>query len=204
MNEEKKKLLKSLVIPVIFVLILFIIEIFQKLTGINLTIYGLYPRKISGLTGILTSPLLHIGYKHLVSNSIPLLVVGIGVTYFYPSSSNKIFLLIYLVPGVFVWITGRPAYHIGASGIDYGLVTFLFFSGLIRRDTRSIALALIVTFLYGSLIWGIFPQAGNISWEYHLFGSLTGIFCAIIYRKSDPFKKYDWEDEEEDQESFSD
>ena len=197
MNEEKKKLLKSLVIPSIFILILFAIEVFQKLTGMNLIIYGLYPRKISGLIGILAAPLLHVSYAHLISNSIPLLLVGVGVSYFYPSSANKIFISIYLIPGVFVWFTGRPAYHVGASGIDYGLVTFLFFSGLIRRDTRSIALALIVTLLYGSLIWGIFPQNDGISWEYHLFGSLTGIFCAIIFRKSDAYKKYDWEDEEE-------
>ena len=81
----------------------------------------------------------------------------------------------------------------------YGFVSFLFFSGLIRRDTRSIALALLVTFLYGSMIWGIFPQNNGISWEYHLFGSLTGIACAIIFRKSDPYKRYEWEDEEDDE-----
>ena len=80
----------------------------------------------------------------------------------------------------------------------YGLVSFLFFSGLIRRDTRSIALALIVTFLYGSIIWGVIPQNDGISWEYHLFGSLTGISCAFIYRKSDPYKKYEWEDEDDE------
>ena len=200
MNEEKKKLLKSLVIPSIFILILFAIEVFQKLTGMNLIIYGLYPRKISGLIGILAAPLLHVSYAHLISNSIPLLFVGVGVSYFYPASSNKIFISIFLVPGIFVWLTGRPAYHVGASGIDYGLVTFLFFSGLIRRDKRSIALALIVTLLYGSLIWGIFPQNDGISWEYHLFGSLTGILCAIIFRKSDVYKKYEWEDEEEPEE----
>jgi len=197
MNEEKKKLLRSVFVPVIFIFILFVIEIFQKLTGINLTIYGLYPHKISGLIGIAAAPLLHVSYGHLISNSIPLLLIGVGIAYFYPSSANKIFLLVYLIPGIFVWLTGRPAYHVGASGIDYGLVTFSFFSGLIRRDTRSIALALIVTFLYGGLVWGIFPQAGAISWEYHLFGSLTGIFCAVIFKKSDPYKKYDWEDEEE-------
>ncbi len=197
MNEEKKKLLHSFIIPVIFIIVLFIIEIFQKMSGVSLIVYGLYPHKVSGLIGIAAAPLIHVGYGHLISNSIPLLLLGVGIAYFYPVSANKIFILTYLVPGIFVWLTGRPAYHVGASGIDYGLVSFLFFSGLIRRDTRSIALALIVTFLYGGLVWGVFPQAGAISWEYHLFGSLTGILCAFIFRKSDPYKKYDWEDEEE-------
>jgi membrane associated rhomboid family serine protease len=111
----------------------------------------------------------------------------------------KVLLLVYIVPGIFVWFFARPAYHVGASGMVYGFVSFLFFSGLIRRDTRSIALALIVTLLYGSIIWGILPLDNGVSWEYHLFGSLTGICCAFIYRKSDPYKKYEWEDEEDDE-----
>ncbi|MHB1687622.1 MAG: rhomboid family intramembrane serine protease [Ignavibacteriaceae bacterium] len=198
MNEDKKKFIHSLIIPSGFILLLFAIEIFQFAAGIKLYSFGLYPRKFSGLIGILTAPLLHIGFGHLISNAIPFLFLGVGISYFYAASANKVFSLVYLVPGIFVWLLGRSAYHIGASGIVYGLVTFLFFSGLIRRDTRSIALALIVTFLYGSLIIGIFPQNNGVSWEYHLFGSLIGIFCAFIFRKSDPYKKYDWEEDEDD------
>ena len=104
--------------------------------------------------------------------------------------------MVYFIPGILVWFLGRESFHIGSSGLVYGYVTFLFFSGLIRRDNRSIALALIVTFLYGSLIWGVLPLSREISWEYHLFGALTGIYAAIIFRKSDPIKKYDWEEEE--------
>ncbi len=199
MADEKKKLLPSLIIPLSFILLLWLIQIAQKILNVSFISLGLYPRRMSGLIGIVTAPLIHAGYAHLFSNTLPLLFLGTGMMYFYPSSALRIFGLVYFVPGVFVWLFARSAYHIGASGIVYGLVTFLFFSGIIRRDTRSIALALIVTFLYGSIIWGVLPINNGISWEYHLFGSLTGIVCAFIYRKSDPYKKYEWEDEDDEE-----
>src|SRR3989339_1510740 len=120
-------------------------------------------------------------------------------TEFQQFSNLKIILTLRqkIIPGIFVWIFGRPAYHIGASGLIYGFVSFLFFSGLIRRDNRSIALALIVTFLYGGIIWGVLPIKAETSWESHLFGSIIGIMFAFIFRKADPAPKYDWEDEEE-------
>ncbi len=199
MAEGKKKLLSSIMIPLSFILLLWLIQLAQKLLSVNFIMLGLYPRRISGLIGIITAPLIHAGYAHLFSNTLPLLFLGTGMMFFYPESALKIFGLVYFVPGIFVWLFARPAYHIGASGMVYGFVSFLFFSGLIRRDTRSIALALIVTFLYGSIIWGILPVNNGISWEYHLFGSLTGIACAFIYRKSDIYKKYEWEDEEDEE-----
>ncbi len=198
MNEEKGKLLFSLSIPFAFILLLWIIQIIQSLFNLRLDQFGLLPRHLSGLIGIVTAPLLHAGFGHLFSNTLPLLFLGTGILYFYPNSAFKIFAIVYLLPGVFVWLAARPAYHIGASGMVYGFVAFLFFSGLIRRDNRSIALALIVTFLYGGIIWGVVPQNNSVSWEYHLFGSLTGIYCAFSFKNSDPYKKYDWEDEPED------
>ena len=197
--DEKRKLYTSILFPVCFILALWIIKIGEIVFSINLSHLGLLPREFHGLVGIITAPLIHSGFNHLISNTIPLLLLGIGILYFYPKSALKVFLLVYVIPGIFVWFFARPAYHIGASGLIYGFVSFLFFSGLIRRDTRSIALALIVTFLYGSIIWGILPQNNGISWEYHLFGSLTGIACAFIFQKSDPYKRYDWEDEENEE-----
>jgi len=199
MMDEKKKLFSSILFPASFILLLWIIKIGELVFSINLSRLGLLPQKLQGLIGIVTAPLIHSGFNHLISNTLPLLLLGVGVLYFYPKSAFKIFTFVYIIPGIFVWFFGRPAYHIGASGLIYGFVSFLFFSGIIRRDTRSIALALIVTFLYGSIIWGIFPQNNGISWEYHLFGSLTGIACAFIFRKSDPYKRYDWEDEENEE-----
>ncbi len=202
MNEEKDKFIISVIVPIGFILLLWIIKSTEVITGISLARFGLYPHKISGLIGIVTAPLLHANFNHLISNSIPVVVLSGGIIYFYPRSAFKVFALVYFIPGVFVWFFGRPAYHIGASGLIYGFVSFLFFSGIIRRDNRSIALALIVTFLYGGIIWGVLPIDAEISWEYHLFGALTGIFCAILFRKLDPAKKYDWEDEDDEQ-SFS-
>jgi membrane associated rhomboid family serine protease len=199
MNKDKQKLISSLLIPLSFIVFLWLIQLCQTVFDVSFVRLGLFPRKLSGIIGIVTAPLIHAGFGHLFSNTIPLLFLGIGILYFYPKSGIRVFILVYFIPGIFVWLLARPAYHIGASGMVYGLVSFLFFSGIIRRDTRSIALALIVTFLYGGIIWGVVPQNDGISWEYHLFGSLTGICCAFIYRKSDPYKKYDWEDEEDDE-----
>jgi hypothetical protein len=142
-----------------------------------------------------TAPLIHADFNHLLP-TFPLLFLGVGISYSYPSCSKKLFAGVYILHGLLVWIIARQAYHIGASGLVYGLVSFLFFSGIIRRDNRSIALALIVTFLYGGLTWGVLPIKAEISWEAHLFGSIVGIIFAYIFRKADPAPKYDWEDEE--------
>ncbi|MFZ1281698.1 MAG: rhomboid family intramembrane serine protease, partial [Ignavibacteriaceae bacterium] len=136
------------------------------------------------------------GFSHLISNTAPLIFMGLGIFYFYPKVAYKVFTIIYLGTGVLVWIFAREVYHIGASGIIYGFVSFLFFSGIFRKDNRSIALALIVILFYGGLIWGVLPIEKGVSWESHLFGAIAGIIAAFIFRKVDPPKKYDWEDEE--------
>lgn len=195
-TESKEKQLKLIIFPLSFLILLWLIQFAQYLFLLKLVKYGLLPQTTKGLTGIFTAPLIHSGFNHIISNSIPLLFLGSGIFYFYKEAAYKVFFMVYFIPGILVWFLGRESFHIGASGLVYGYVTFLFFSGLIRRDNRSIALALIVTFLYGSLIWGVLPLSREISWEYHLFGALTGIYAAIIFRKSDPIKKYDWEEEE--------
>ncbi len=159
---------------------------------------GVLPRNLSGLLGIFTSPLIHSGFPHLISNTAPLIFMGFGIYYFYPKVAYKVFAVIYLGTGILVWIFGREVYHIGASGIIYGFVSFLFFSGVFRKDNRSIALGLIVIFLYGGLIWGVLPVEQGVSWESHLSGAVVGIIAAFTFRKVDPPKKYDWEDEESD------
>jgi membrane associated rhomboid family serine protease len=159
---------------------------------------GILPRNISGLIGILTSPFIHGGFSHLISNTAPLVLTGLGIFYFYPKSAYKVFVIVYLGTGILVWLLARGVYHIGASGIIYGFVSFLFFSGIFRKDSRSIALALVVIFLYGGLIWGVLPVEKGVSWESHLFGAVVGAISAFIFRKVDMPKRYDWEDEETD------
>ena len=196
MKEDKKKFILSLILPVGFVFLLWVIKISEIVFNLNFTALGILPGSIKGIPGILFAPLIHANIKHLFSNSLPILFLGTGIIYFYRNSSYKVFLIIYLGTGILNWLFARKAYHIGASGLIYGFVTFLFFSGIIRRDTRAIALALLVTFLYGSLIWGILPIDSGISWESHLFGSIWGIICAFLFKSSDPAFKYEWEFED--------
>lgn len=190
--------LRNYLVPLVFPLILWVIHITSTLVNIYPFKLGVLPRNLSGLIGIVASPLIHSNFSHLISNSVPLTVLGFGIFYFYPKAAYKVFAFVYLCTGILVWLFAREVYHIGSSGIVYAFVSYLFFSGIFRRDNKSIALSLIVVFLYGGLVWGVLPGLEGISWESHLFGAITGIIAAFIFRKSDPIKHYDWEDEESD------
>jgi membrane associated rhomboid family serine protease len=194
--QNPKEFLRKLIIPLTFPMLLWVIYLMSYWIDIYPYKLGILPRNFSGLVGIFTSPLIHGGFSHLISNTAPLIFMGLGIFYFYPKVAYKVFTIIYLGTGVLVWIFAREVYHIGASGIIYGFVSFLFFSGIFRKDNRSIALALIVILFYGGLIWGVLPIEKGVSWESHLFGAIAGIIAAFIFRKVDPPKKYDWEDEE--------
>ncbi|MEO8447934.1 MAG: rhomboid family intramembrane serine protease [bacterium] len=203
-KNEKSKILSSFFYSGCFVVLLWIIQFIQWTSGKNIFSFGVFPRKTEGLIGILTAPLIHADFSHLVSNSITLFLLLFGILYFYRSSVLKVFFIIYIVDGLLVWIFARPSYHIGASGLIYGFAAFLFFSGLFRLDKRSIALSLLIVFLYGGMVWGILPTDPQISFESHLFGALTGIVCAFIFRKNDPPEKYEWEEEQEYDDDYDD
>ena len=196
MSEERKKFLDSLKLPTLFLLLILIIELTKYLSNSSFVQFGILPREALGLLGIITAPLIHSNVQHLFSNAAPLMVLGTSIYYFYPESSKKAIPIIYLSTNTLVWLFARDSYHIGASGIVYGLASFLFFSGIIKKDKRAITLTLLTAFLYGGLVIGLFPTKEEISWESHLYGFLTGLVLAILYRKKDPFKKYDWEEEE--------
>ncbi|PKP39900.1 MAG: hypothetical protein CVT98_00110 [Bacteroidetes bacterium HGW-Bacteroidetes-15] len=202
MKEVETKIFKhSLILPSIFVFILWVIAITEQLLGMDLYYLGIFPRTLKGLPGIILTPFIHADFKHLFANSVPLLVMGSGIIYFYRSLSYRVFIIIWLIAGLCVWIGGRPSYHIGASGIVYGLASFLFFSGAIRRDPRLAAISLVIVFLYGGMIWGVFPIWPSISWEGHLFGGIAGLACALAYRNNGPQRKiYSWELTEEEEE----
>jgi len=205
MREEQKKIIQSFYFPAALVFLLWVIKLGEILTHIDLGFLGVFPRKIEGTIGIVTSPLIHSDLQHLFANSIPLFVLGSTLIYFYKEIAFRTFFLIYLLTGIAVWMGAREAYHIGASGVVYGLASFLFFSGIFRRDIRLLAITMLVTFLYGSMVWGIFPDffpERNISWESHLWGLIIGLVLAFYYRKQGPQrKKYDWEYEEEEEEN---
>jgi membrane associated rhomboid family serine protease len=194
--QNSKEFFRKLFIPLSFPLLLWVIYYVTYLIDVPAFKLGILPRNISGLVGIFTSPLIHGSFSHLMSNTAPLVFMGIGIFYFYPKVAYKVFTIAYLGTGILVWIFAREVYHIGASGIIYGFVSFLFFSGIFRKDNRSIALALVVIFLYGGLIWGVLPIEKGVSWESHLFGAIAGTITSFVFRKVDPPKRYDWENEE--------
>jgi membrane associated rhomboid family serine protease len=187
MFSFRSRATESLFYPFLFVSLLWAIRIFESLTGIDLSHYGILPWTYKGLLGIFFSPLIHGNMEHLMANTLPLLILGIIIMYFYRRIAFEVFFWVYLMTGVWVWLSANTqGYHIGASGLVYGFLSFLFFSGVFRKDSRSIALAILVTSVYGGLIWGIFPSPSGISWESHFFGALSGAICAYHYRKSAP------------------
>lgn len=160
---------------------------------------GIYPLKLYGLPGIVTSAFVHGDFHHLISNSLPVLILSVAIFYFYRGVALKVILFIWIGTGILVWFIGRPSFHIGASGLVYGFASFVFFSGLLRKDNGLLALSLFVSFIYGSLIWGAFPTDVKISWEAHQMGLISGIITAVIYRNKGQVKaKYSWEIEEEE------
>ncbi len=197
-NIEKKKLGISLIFPVAFLLAIWLVWFVEITLDLDFSTYGIFPRKLSGLKGIVFSPLIHADIKHLFNNSIPLLVLTAAIFYFYSSLAFRIFFLTWLMGGIWVWFGGREAYHIGASGLIYGFAAFLFVSGVIRNYIPLLAISMLVVFLYGSLIWGIFPIKPQISYESHMLGAIAGVVLAFHYRKFGPQRpKYNWEEEEE-------
>ncbi|MEZ4803816.1 MAG: rhomboid family intramembrane serine protease [Gelidibacter sp.] len=156
--------------------------------------FGIFPQTWKGLRGILFSPFIHGDIEHIYHNTIPLFILTMALFYFYRAIAWKILLYGILVSGLITWVIGRPANHIGASSLIYVLVSFIFFKGLLARHYRLIALSLIVIFLYGSMIWYVFPVKENISWEGHLGGLIAGILFAFVFRKTivKP-EKYIWQ-----------
>lgn len=201
--DEIKKFRYSIILPIFFVFVLWMVKIFEFSERLNLFHYGVFPRDAKGLLGIILSPMIHSDFNHLISNSIPILILGSGIIFFYRRLAYKVIGFVWLLSGVCVWIGARDSYHIGASGLIYGLAAFLFLSGLIRKDVRLAAISLLVVFLYGGLVWGVLPIFPHISWEYHLYGGLSGFFAAILYRNHGP-QRIIWSWELEDDSSQED
>jgi len=188
MNKKDRigaQLAGAMVYPALFVLLLWAVKLTEVYYSFDFSEYGLVPRHLIGLRGILLAPLIHADFAHLISNSIPLLLLGALLFYVYPKSAKEVWIGIYLVSGLWVWAGGRVAFHFGASGLVYGVASFLFFSGVIRRDKVSMAIAMLVTCFYGSMVWGLFPIVPNMSWESHLYGGVVGGMCAWLYRNKD-------------------
>ncbi|MBL7933923.1 MAG: rhomboid family intramembrane serine protease [Bacteroidia bacterium] len=182
----------------------------QNSVQYNFLKLGVLPRDPASLTGIITSVFIHADLNHIASNTIPLLVLGMMLFYFYKKIAKPVFFWVWLVSGIWLWVGGRnnpnyPIYHVGASTLIYGLAGFLFFSGLFRRHLQLMVVSALVVFLYGGIMWGIFPVKEGISWEGHLFGLIAGILVAFNYRREGPQRKvYQWEEDDDDDENPAD
>jgi len=198
-----RQTLRKLYLPIAFVAILLIIHLFFVFGQTRLGLVGLVPRKAYGLWGILTGPLVHSDWQHLMANSLPLAGLMSLLFIFYRKISYFGFFLIYILTGIVVWLFARQVSHVGASGVVYGLVSFVFFNGIFRKNLLSIILALIVTMLYigSGYFMGILPNQEGISWESHLFGALVGVFVSFVLKDipeeiDQEHEKKEWEEEE--------
>ena len=194
----KRKNLTSLKFSAIVLIIIWSVKIFEIVFDYDFTEYGVLPRKFNGLIGILFSPLIHSDVNHLLSNSLPVIILCLLIFNFYSQIAKKILIYLYFISGLWLWCIGRESFHIGASGLIYAMASFLFFSGILRKNSQLSAVALLVIFIYGGLFWGLFPIHKNVSWEGHLTGFIAGILVSFIFRKDGPKRrKYNWEIEED-------
>ena len=187
-------------IAVGFVVLLWVIHGINSALDLDPRLSGIRPRQWAGLPGIVFAPLVHADFEHLLSNSLPLLVLVTTMVYLYPNSAIRTLPAVWLLPNIAVWLFGRDSAHFGASGLVYGLATYVLVAGVLRRDRRAIAASLVVWFLYGSLVWGMLPVPSGVSWETHLAAALVGAVLAVAMRRLDvpPRKRYTWESEAQD------
>lgn len=198
--NDARRFRQSIRIAASFVALLWLIQLVAALFDLDLVEYGIYPRRLAGAIGIVFAPLIHGSFSHLIANSLPIFVLGTALLYGYPRSARLVLGWLYAGSGLGVWLFARNAYHVGASGVAFGMMFFVFTIGALRWDRRAIALSMLVFFLYGGMVWGIFPTQPDVSYESHFFGALLGVVLAIVCRNRDPAppqKRYTWEDEEE-------
>lgn len=208
-SVEKKRMWLAVIPSILFVSLIWLAFLVDKahLFTRDFSILGILPRTTRGLWGIVFSPFIHGSFSHLLSNTLPLLILITFLFYFYSKIAIKSFIFLWITSGFLTWIIGRDSYHIGASGLIFSFVFFLFFSGIFRRYIPLVALSLVVAFIYGSTVWSIFPFSeyidADISWEGHLSGTISGLIVAFVFRKygpQKPEKEWEEEDNEEDEE----
>lgn len=183
MQPDKKRFYRSLLAPTLWVAIIWLIHLARITFEIDAIGLGVHSRHLDGVLGIFTSPFIHGSFSHLFNNSFPLLVSGVAIFYFFPKVSGRSLTWMYLFTGIAVWLFARPVYHIGASGVVYAFISFIFWSGVFRRNNRSIILALVVIIMYSGMLAGLIPDPENhISWESHLLGLIVGAITAYVYK----------------------
>ena len=198
---DSRRLRSAFAIVMSFVLLLWAIKFTEYFAGTDFIQLGIYPRHAIGLIGIICAPLIHSSFAHLFANTLPIILIGTLLLYGYPRAARVLLPVVYVGSGICVWLFARESYHIGASGLAFGMLFYVFTVGVLRWDRRAIAISLIVFFLYGGMLLGILPTNQEISFESHLSGALIGVILAFRLRWHDPAaprKQYSWEQEEEE------
>jgi membrane associated rhomboid family serine protease len=187
--------LVALKLSLAFVGVLWLVHALLADPAIDRAVLGVRPREWQGLLGVVTAPLVHADFGHLIGNSVPLVVLGTAMLSLYPRSSRIVLPAVYFGSGLGVWLCARGATHIGASGLVYGMFAYVLAAGLLRRDRRALGAALLVCFLYGALVWGVLPIVPQMSWETHLAAGIIGAALAWPLRGRDvlPRRRYSWE-----------
>lgn len=199
---EERRLFYSLLVPFSMVLLMFVVMLVSELEGMQMIEWGIRPRVIEHLWGVVTSPFVHGSWSHLGSNVPSFMVLMVSLLYFYREIGYRVFWLIYVLSGLFVWFLGRDSWHVGMSGVIYGMAAFLFFSGIMRGVVSLMAISLMVTFLYGGMVWGVLPLTERLpySWEAHLGGTLAGMALSVVYRGKGPQAPVKvWDEDGEDE-----
>lgn len=200
---EKRKLIHSVVFPLFLLFLMFSVSLIESVEAGDWYWLGIRPLSVEGLLGIVTMPFKHGGWNHLLNNAPSFLVLSVAMFYFYRPIGYKVFFTIYFLSTTGLWLLARDAWHVGASGLIYGLASFLFVSGVHRRHIPLMAISMLVVFMYGSMVWGIFPmpQFRNQSWEGHYWGMLAGVITAFLYKDQSPQKPvHHWEEPDEPEE----
>jgi membrane associated rhomboid family serine protease len=193
------RLRHALLWPLLAVGLLWVLAAWQVFTGGAWVHLGVFPRTLAGLPGVLTAPLIHASWSHLLANTPALLGLGALALYGYPRATRHAVPMIWLASGIGVWLFARESFHIGISGLTHGLMFYVIVIGFLRRDRLSIALALIVFLLFGGMASGIIPQETGVSFEYHLFGAIAGVLAAAVLFRLDPVPVRARREEEQDE-----
>lgn len=204
-KEERNRLLNSFIIPVAFVVVMWAVKAVEEMFGFDLSFLGVQPLKAEGIPGIFLFHFIHGSWGHLLANTLPVIVLGAMLYYFYRTIASKVWLVLMFSTGLFTWCIAGGGCHVGASALIYGMAFFLMVSGFIRRNKSLVVVSFLVTLLYGSLVWGLFPKyavENNISWEGHFAGFLFGIILAFFYRKEGPANDDDKNDDDSDDDDF--
>lgn len=168
---------------IILVALIWAVEVVNFVLGHRLVSWGILPRSLAGLIGIPLAPLLHAGFWHTLSNTLPMLVLGALTLAGGKKAFWETTVTIALLSGALVWLFARGSYHVGASGLVFGYFGVILARAYFKRSVTAIAIAVVTIMVYGGLIWGLLPLRSQVSFESHLFGLIAGIFIAWLEAK---------------------